>query len=619
MSFKILADTFSVSRDSDHFIQLKTIKKPRCNDEIWIAFEVVGSTKFARSIVQSFVEAIEDVFFNNTDLDSYERFELTLKEINLIYKNIKQKRGDKALGKINGLIASYSGNDLYLSQSNDAEAYLIRKSKLSPISEGLSGKSNDLFVNIASGELMPEDKVIFSTSRLLRLATHNQIAQICTDGVTEAIDSMRELILSNNELSIGIIAMHIKLPHRTSARSIKMTNPLMEKFKQYVLQQWDSAINFIESKMGGKKFHQMDKNTILAGILLIILLLIISVSFLMDGRRDTALRDEYRLQIEAMNQDLYTANTKGYANDKETANAIIEKVESEARAILETNFFRAEALALLDKIQETKDSINNTTRVSNATPYADLSSKQAEVEAIGLVNLDDNFYAYEYNELYEVILDQVLDPKTIDETEVIMSASSMEDFGIIAFLTQSGRIIEYNDGQFVFANTNDDNWKSGIDIAAYGKYLYVLSPKNNQIYKYAKLRSKYSSSTEYNLDANLENAISFAIDGNIYVLKKGGEIIKIFKSKKQQFEIEDLAVDISEASKLYTTPELNELYILDPVNRRVVVVTKDVGLGARYKEQIFFEDLEDIQDIYVNQSEDKLYLLTKKEIYQVDI
>lgn len=619
MSFKILADTFSVARDSDHFIQLKTLKKPRVEDQVWIAFEIVGDTKFARSTVQNIIEIIEEVFFSNLELDAYERFENTLKEINIIYKNIVKKKGIKSLGVINALIAIYSGNELHLTQSKDAEAYLIRGNKLSPISEGLSGKSDDLFVNIASGELMSEDKVIFSTSRLLRLATHAQLAQICADGVTESLDSIRELVMADNELSIGVAVMHAKLPQRGATKVAKESNPFVDKLKKYGLQTWDSICSFVEKKTGGKKIKHLNKNTILAGILLVVLLLIISVSFLMDGRRDSALREEYRLRIEAMNADLHVANTKGYANDKETANAILEKVEVEARDILETSYFRSEALALLDKIQETRDSINNTTRISEAVPYVDLSQKRENIEALGLVNLDDNFFAYEYNALYEVILDQVLDPKTIDETEVVMSGAAMEDFGLVTFLTQSGRIIEYNDGQFSFANTDDDSWKPGIDLAVYGKYLYLLSPSNNQIYKYSKLRNKYSSSTEYNTDADLSSAISFAIDGNIYILNKGGEIIQLYKSKLQQFSIEDLAVDLSEATKLFTSPELDGLYILDPVSKKVIVVEKEVGSGGRYKEQIYFEDLEDIQDIYVDKNESKLYLLTKKEIYQVEI
>ena len=362
-----------------------------------------------------------------------------------------------------------------------------------------------------------------------------------------------------------------------------------------------------------------NKNIILVSILAIAVILTLSIYFLMNGKHDKELRDEYRARINEMNSKLQTANTKGYANDKETANAILEQIETEARDILEDDYFRTEILDLMQRVQETRDSINNTTRLEEVPPYVDLSSKNSEIEALGLMNMDDNFFAYEYNMLYEVILDQILEPKKIDETEVVTKGTAMEDQGILVFLTQSGRVIEYNNGQFSFANTADESWKSGVDIMAYGKYIYILNPNDNQIYKYSRLRSSYSSVTEYNLDANLSGAISMAIDGNIYVLKKGGEIVKIFKSKKQDFAIEDLATDLSEATQIFTTPELNNMYILDPVNKRVVVAEKEVGPGARYKEQLFFEELNDIKSIYVNKKEDKIYVLTKKAIYETDI
>jgi hypothetical protein len=624
MSFKILADAFSVARDSEHFIQLKTLKKPRIDDQVWLAFEIVGSTKFARATAQSIIEIVEDTYFDKLELESYERFENTLKEINLIYKSFKEKRGPKSMGTISAIIAVMSGNELHLTQSSDAEAYLIRGNKLSMISEGLSGKSDDLFVNIASGEVFPEDKVIFSTSRLLRLATQSQLAQICGDGVTEALDSMRELVLADNELSIGVMLVHAKAPHRAVAAATaqieKKPNMMLEKGKALIA----SAFKFLTEKTALKKLKikkpDWGRNTILAAILGAALLLILSISFLVDSQRNSALREEYRLRIEAMNQDLHTANTKGYANDKETANAILTKVEKEAQDILATEYFRSEALALLDKVEATRDSINNVKRISDAKPYADLSAKRDTVEALGLLNLNDNFFAYEYNALYEVILDQVLDPKTIDTTEVVVAGTSMEDQSVLAFLTQSGRVIEYAEDQFKFASTEDDGFKPAVDLKAYGKNLYLLSPVNNQIYKYSRLRDKYSAATEYNTDADLKGAISFAIDGNIYILKQGGEIVKIFKSKAQPFEIEDLPTDmITSATQVFTSPELAKMYILDPVNNRVVIIEKDVGTGGRYRGQIYFENLDKIQSIYVDKNESKLYLLTKKYIYQVEI
>jgi len=254
-------------------------------------------------------------------------------------------------------------------------------------------------------------------------------------------------------------------------------------------------------------------------------------------------------------------------------------------------------------------------------PYVDLKTKKPDAKAIGLVSLSDNLYAFGYNTLFEVILDQVMDPRTIDDTEIVIHAAAMEDQKVIAFLTQSGRVMEYDEkSQFHFANTEDTKWKGGVDIAAYGKNIYILSPDNNQIYKYSRLGSKYSAATEYNSDATLKDAISLSVEGDIYVLKKGGSITRIYKSKTQPFKIEDLAVELTDATRIFTSPELSNIYLLDPKNKRVVMITKPDSYGtSKYYGQVVFDKLSDVQDFYVEKGEKKLYLMTSQEIYRTDI
>ncbi|MFH1012182.1 MAG: hypothetical protein V1760_00320, partial [Candidatus Peregrinibacteria bacterium] len=162
-------------------------------------------------------------------------------------------------------------------------------------------------------------------------------------------------------------------------------------------------------------------------------------------------------------------------------------------------------------------------------------------------------------------------------------------------------------------------WKAGLDVAAYGRNIYILSPSTNQIYKYSRLRSNYANATEYNTDATLQNAIGIAIDGNVYVLQKGGEIIKLFKSKVQPFTIEDIATDLSEVTKIYTSIELDNLYLLDPANKQVIIIEKDRGGVARYVGQVVFEELPNVNDLYVDKGEANLYLLTDQKIYRVGL
>lgn len=616
MSFKIIADTFSVSRDSNHFIQTKTLKKPRSDEYVWVAMEVEGEGKYARAASQSIIETLEEVFYDDSDMGPYERFENALKEVNLIIKNLREKHGAKNVGEISAIVAALSANELFLTSSKNAEAYLVRKGKFSLISEGLSGKGDDVFLSIASGDVTPDDKLVFATTRLLRLATHSQLAQVFSDGVSEAMESLRELVMGDEEMNLGVLCIHTKTPQAATLKLQEVAaNPVWQKMQNGML----AAMTWVAKKLGNKT-PSFNKKGVLAALIVVIALLGISVSVLMESSHSRALREEYRLRIEAMNTDLGTAKTKGYANDKESANAILDKIEEESRDILNSNYFRPEILALMDKVQETRDGINNTFRANALTPYVDLASKRETVEAIGLTNLKGNFFAYEYNALYEIILDQILDPKTIDPSEVVTVGTALEDSNVLVFLTQGGRVIEYSEGQFRFANTQDETWRSGVDVEAYGRFIYILSPNDNQIHKYTRLRDGYSNASDYATgDADLTGAISMAIDGDVYILHKGGEISKLYKGAKQPFQIVNLAADLSDASQIFTTLELSSLYVFDPVHKRVVVAEKTRDGNALYSKQIVFEELEDVKSIYVPPAEDYLYVLTKKAIYRIGL
>lgn len=616
MSLKILADTFSITRDSSHLVILKTIKKPRSEDQVWLTMELVDFGKFGRAAGQKIIETIEEVFFESAD-KPYERFENTLKEINLILKKVQEKKGATSPLEVNAIIAVLSGTHLYLTQSRKAEAYLIRGGKCSLISDEVNSKSSDTFASIASGDLRDNDKVVLSTQRLLRFFTNSQLAQTFGNGITESLDMVKERVLDDKDMSVGVSCIHTKIhsPSTPGTREKRIgTGTLFVKTKASL----QTLRNFVLAKLGRKQ-TEFNQSTILAILVAVVILLVVSVSVLMDGSHNRALREEYRLKIESLNQDLHTATTKGYSNDKESANAILDKVERESRGILETNYFRTEALSLLDKVQETRDSVNNTMRVKDIVPLADLSAKNPAVAALGFLNLDEHFYAFEYNRLYEVILDKVLDPKPIDDKEVVTAGAVIDDRGLLVFLTQSGRVIEYENGTFSFPSTEDASWQGGSDITAYGKNIYLLNPAKNQIYKYTRLRANYSAANEYNLDADLKGALSFTIDGSIYVLKQGGEIVKIFKGNKKDFSIDNLAVDLAGATQIYTSTELANIYVLDPANKRVVVIRKDKNGVAVYHRQIVLETLPEARRIYVNDAENKLYVLTGSKIYGIDL
>ena len=65
---------------------------------------------------------------------------------------------------------------------------------------------------------------------------------------------------------------------------------------------------------------------------------------------------------------------------------------------------------------------------------------------------------------------------------------------------------------------------------------------------------------------------------------------------------------------------MNNIYILEPSTKRVLVFAKDdKNFAANYVTQYIFDDLKDLRDIYVDKDTNKLYLVDASKVYMVSL
>ena len=114
----------------------------------------------------------------------------------------------------------------------------------------------------------------------------------------------------------------------------------------------------------------------------------------------------------------------------------------------------------------------------------------------------------------------------------------------------------------------------------------------------------------------MTNAVSLAVDGSIYVLNSAGQILKFYGGELETtFTLDAMDPNLSAATKIYTTDQTQGLYVLDPNNKRVVVLTKDGDI----KNQYFSDTFDNLRDISVDETSDKIYLLNGTKVLSVDI
>ena len=178
-------------------------------------------------------------------------------------------------------------------------------------------------------------------------------------------------------------------------------------------------------------------------------------------------------------------------------------------------------------------------------------------------------------------------------------------------------ILTVVNGKTTVQTERDEGWGEIASLVAYGGNLYLLDKRGNQIYKYLGSETGFSERKSYlNFDVkpDLSSAASMAVDGSIFVIS-GNNILKFTAGQLDKFNLKGLDKDFNNSSVVYTDDQCKNVYVLDNLNRRVVVLDKD-GL---YQAQYQWEGLIDITDMVVSESEKKILLLSGENIYQIEI
>ena len=634
--------------------------------QIFVNLEVQNNPVDAEEIGNVVFETMQKSFFEDIEKDPYERFEVALKAVNKVLSEFKAQKFSGYIGNLNVIIAAIVGNVLYLTQSGDAEAYMIRKRYLSVISEGLNDeaeKSDDVFLSIASGTIEEGDFILFSSTRLLRYISKNDLTKsVNRRSVTKSLETFRDAVSTEILGRVGLTGISFEAAtqeelDQISAETDNATQSLLESKKGETVSYRESIVGkFFTSLRKYKKNRSMEvfagrktgfkttfmnwlksfwnslfekgfgKNKVLALLVLVILVLTFGIWIAKSNSAEKAEIEKLDKILQNVQNELAEAETKSSYN-KDAAKTVLDKAYTEAMTVLNSGYYREKAKLYLMQIENTRDVLDNVKRVSNPKLMADLSKKRSDVNALGLIELKGKTYAYEYNALYEIVLDQVQDPMTIDDKEVVVAATAFADRGSIVFMTKSGKLIEYRSGTVSYMDTDEGTFRKGIALKDWSNRIYILDPTEKQIWKYAYkgTREKFDVSEPYFVADNkvdVSGAVDFAIDSNLYILQENGDIAKFYGGKAVEgFTVMDAPLNKPKnPSKIYTNDKLDYVYVLDSKSGRVLVYVKDLKTGnLKYQTQYLIEGVGEIRDFYVSSEDQKLYVLTSSKLFEVPL
>ena len=194
----------------------------------------------------------------------------------------------------------------------------------------------------------------------------------------------------------------------------------------------------------------------------------------------------------------------------------------------------------------------------------------------------------------------------------IFSTAALGDNEVL-FFSRPDELIFSNDEQISanievpYADFSFQNLKT------YQNQIYLLERNNNQIVRYN--RNNLSEPEQWIQERSPGDILSFAIDGSIWTLKEKNKVWRYEENRPSpQGELEVSNIfPIPERFTDIETSQENPLYILEPTNSRVIVISKEGELLG----QFIFPGLENIKDFTIGQN--KIYLLDDQEVYQLEV
>ena len=371
-------------------------------------------------------------------------------------------------------------------------------------------------------------------------------------------------------------------------------------------------------------------------IILIILGLLFIQSIVILGRQ----------QIKASQNRKYAQTIEELKRKQEELSAaLIYQDPLKIKAI--SNDFNALLNQLFQKTEEQKQTFaffkDNYTKQMNKfyhlivlekpEPLVDLMTIDKDIKAAGLTNIYNDFYIFDSSNNHIYLFNiETKEAEVVNQTSTnvgrLQKLIPLDNDSLIGFDQNQG-IASFNtiDKKLAPLKLNRENLPQQIqDINIYGNRLYTLEPNTNQIYKQAKTLDGFGKEEAWIKDeTNISDALSFTIDGSIYVMKKTAQIFKFHQGETAEFTLDEIQPVLSIKNpnildpqgniKIFTNDELKYLYLLDGPSKRLIILSKQ----GKLIKQFTSEEFSDLKDFIVSRKENKVWLLAGTKIFEIEI
>ncbi len=522
--------------------------------------------------------------------------------------------------KFSLLLSSISGKILYLISKGGIEVYLKRAEKLSSL---LSvGAPNQLI----SGFLEEGDKLLFSTSSLIAFLGEDLEKSLKLPLETfqeELSDRIGASDLENQglaALAVEVEQEEVKLP---SLQQEEVSTGFVEPGTHHAAGPVSTVKNILRNSLGfvwsQKKYFPRSGRGRLIIASSIIVIIALGVGFKVSAGKEAKKQADFTMALQGAKDDFNAAKGLAVLNSMEAKNKLDLSSDKLSKALtLKPN--DSDAQNLKKQIKEESSSILLQSNVSEFPVFLDMDLIKKNFRANQISLSNNKLLALDPGVKTLVVIDLAKKSNQIlAGSEQLGEATVASLNGESAFIYSKDKgvlKIDITNSKLSVVSKKDPDLKEISDIYGFGGNVYLQDL--SQIWKYLPTGGGYSDKREYlNKDTkvDLANSLRMQIESSVYVLKKGGEILRFTKGEKDNFSIGGLDKGVKDPKSFFVSSDTDNLYLLDSGNSRMLILTKT---GA-YKGQVTGGKFATATDLVVDEQGKKVYLLEGSKIYTADL
>ncbi|MBD3360043.1 MAG: hypothetical protein GF365_05055 [Candidatus Buchananbacteria bacterium] len=482
----------------------------------------------------------------------------------------------------------------------------IKKGKNSKLLETTAQKiKNDKKSKKITQTPKTEEETLTEAEKIEKLNKSSEPAQVSSKSNFIA---QLKLLKTIKSLAKKIFIKIKNLFHNLASRSPQLAKKL-HNLKKYLRLKLAYLGNYF------KKIPNLSKILLIIAFLLIILF-VYSTSYFKHKQTQEVYSQEFQNNVSQIEEKINQAESNIIFGDEEKANNEIKQAqELLAELNVESTKQKEKMQSLNQSIESIIAKLRHITNINDPIIISDLSSQQENNININNIIYNDNLiFAFDSinNNSYVINLDNREVNKiysNLSDIGKIVKAKQIED-RILIYHDQPG-FIEFKNNKFIPLNVA---LKTNAKITAFADYynrLYTVDINNNQIYRQPKADSGYAQGTAWlNETIDLKSINSIGIDTNIWALTSDGQILKLNKGRKQNFNIKGLEPRLKKTKQLFTGDETNYLYIMEPINKRLVVLDKEGTLITQY----FSPQFDNLKGFTISESEKKIFIINDNKI-----